>query len=158
MAHQMKTAISRVRQEIIRLEQARGPHVQALLELRDALLRGSFVSLRRKCGKPTCHCVEGEGHPAKYLSIKEGGRTRLIYVGAGEEVRVAEAVARYRFFRKNRVELVRLSGLLLQLLDRLEQALTQPPPPRRCKERTATPRKRTSSSRSISDDDDSPNR
>jgi hypothetical protein len=129
----MKPDVSRLRQDILRVEASRAPHVQALLEIRDALLRGSFVTLHRKCGKPSCHCADGDGHPGKYLSIKEGGRTRLIYVGAGDELRVAEGVARQRAFRQSRAELVRLSDLVLQLLGHLERALTQPPPtkPRR---------------------------
>lgn len=124
----MKTDVSRLRQDILRVEASRAPHVQTLVAIRDAILRGSFVTLHRKCGKPTCHCADGGGHPAKYLSIKEGGRTRLIYVGAGDELQVAEGVARQRAFRQSRAELVRLSNLVLELVDRLEQALTQPPP------------------------------
>lgn len=127
----MKTDLSRLRQEILRVEEARAPIVDMLLEVRDALLRGSFVTLRRKCGKASCHCAEGEGHPAKYLSIKQGGRTRLIYVGAADELRVADATRRYRSFRESRAALAKLSGLVLELIDRLEQALTETPEPAR---------------------------
>jgi hypothetical protein len=145
----MKTDLSRLRQEILRVEEARGPIVRMLLDVRDALLRGSFVTLRRKCGKASCHCADGEGHPAKYLSIKQGGRTRLIYVGAGDELRVAEGTKRYRAFRESRAALVRLSSLVLELIDRLEQALTEAPAPPRTK---LARRKSTRSGTKRSDD------
>jgi hypothetical protein len=137
----MKRDLSRLRQDILRVEASRVPLVQALLGIREAILRGSFVTLHRKCGKPTCHCASGGGHPAKYLSIKKAGRTRLIYVGAGDELRVAEGVARQRAFRQSRAELARLSSLVLQLVDDLEQALTQPPPTR-SSSRVRVPKKR----------------
>jgi hypothetical protein len=34
------------------------------------IVRGSLVTRYRRCGKPTCHCVKGEGHgPAHYLVV-----------------------------------------------------------------------------------------
>jgi len=95
--------------------------------------RGSFVTLRRKCGKPTCHCADGEGHPAKYLSLSEEGKTRLVYVGSAEELGVAETSGRYREFRGNRAELAKLSQQVLKLIDELEARLVirEPRPPRR---------------------------
>jgi hypothetical protein len=128
MAYQMKPDASRLRQEILRAEEARAPHVRALLSVRDPLRRGSFVVLRRKCGKPTCHCNEGEGHPAKYLSLKESGRTRMIYVGPGEEMAVAEGNGRYRSFREHRAAMAKLSKEVLNLINALEDSLALPSP------------------------------
>jgi hypothetical protein len=127
-AYQMKQNASRLRQEILGAEEARAPHVRALLAVRDPLRRGSFVVLRRKCGKPTCHCVEGEGHPAKYLSLKESGRTRMIYVGPGKEMSIAEGNGRYRSFRDHRAALAKLSKEVLELINALEDALALPDP------------------------------
>jgi hypothetical protein len=128
MAYQMKRDPSRLRQEILRLEESRAPHVQALLETREPMRRGSFVTLHRKCGKPTCHCAVGEGHPAKYLSLKDGGRTRLVYVGSAEEISVAETNGRYRRFRGHRATIAKLSKEVLALILRLEAALVLPDP------------------------------
>ena len=124
----MKPDASRLRQEILRAEEARVPHVRALLAVRDTLLRGSFVVLHRKCGKPTCHCSEGEGHPAKYLSLKESGRTRMIYIGPGEEMAVAEGNKRYRTFREHRAAMAKLSKEVLNLINALDDALALPNP------------------------------
>lgn len=128
MAYQMKRDPSRLRQEILRLEEARAPHIRAILEAREPMRRGSFVTLHRKCGKPTCHCADEKGHPAKYLSLKDGGRTRLVYVGPAEEVAFAETNGRYRRFRGNRATVAKLSKEVLSLINRLEAALVLPDP------------------------------
>jgi len=50
------------------------------------LLRGSLITLSRRCGKPNCHCRDGEPHPpppsrtaspAEPSSSPSGGRTSL---------------------------------------------------------------------------------
>ena len=43
-------------------------------------MRGSLVTRYRRCGKPTCHCVKGEGHgPAHYLVVTlKPGKTEQI--------------------------------------------------------------------------------
>jgi len=62
----------------------------------EEVLRGSVVVRSLRCGKPSCHCAEGEGHPATYLSVTHaGGRTEQISLPA-ELVAVAErGVAHY---------------------------------------------------------------
>lgn len=131
-AWQMKRDSSRLRQEIQRAEQQRAPHIEALLGVREALRAGSLVTLHRRCGKPTCHCVKGEGHPAKYLSLKEAGKTRLVYVGAAEDMAMTEGNGRYREFRRHRAAITQLSKETLRLVDELGRALTAPAPkPRR---------------------------
>jgi len=63
------------------------------------MLQGSLVTLYRKCGKKGCRCERGEKHgPAYYLSYKEGGVTRMVYIPVSrlEEVKKAmEAFSRY---------------------------------------------------------------
>ena len=110
------------------MEETRAPHIRALLEAREPMRRGSFVTLHRKCGKPTCHCADDMGHPAKYLSLKNAGRTRLVYVGPAEEVAFAETNSRYRRFRDNRTTIAKLSKEVLSLIRRLEVALVLPDP------------------------------
>ena len=31
----------------------------------------------RRCGKPTCHCAEGQGHPQWQLTYMERGKKRV---------------------------------------------------------------------------------
>lgn len=45
----------------------------------EEVLRGSILRRTLRCGKPGCHCAEGDGHPAVYLSVTfPGGRTEQI--------------------------------------------------------------------------------
>jgi len=41
------------------------------------LLPGSLTLSTTRCGKPTCHCAEGEGHPAGTLTFMSGGKRRV---------------------------------------------------------------------------------
>ena len=46
-------------------------------------MRGSVFARRVRCGKPSCHCARGQGHPATYLSVTfAGGRTEQISLPA----------------------------------------------------------------------------
>jgi hypothetical protein len=49
----------------------------------EGVLRGSVVVRSLRCGKPSCHCAEGDGHRATYLSVTHaGGRTEQISLPA----------------------------------------------------------------------------
>ena len=76
---------------------ARRRRILAKLPSLEEVLRGSVIVRSLRCGKPGCHCAEGEGHPATYLSVTlAGGRTEQISLPA-ELVPVAErGVAAYR--------------------------------------------------------------
>ena len=78
------------------------------------LLRGSLVTMQRVCGKPGCHCAQGEKHVSLYLSIRVGKRRKLIYVPHELEERVREWV-------QSSQEIDRLLGLVSQSC--LEQLL-----------------------------------
>jgi hypothetical protein len=38
------------------------------------LLPGSLSQVQIRCGKPTCHCAAGDGHPAWYFSFMADGK------------------------------------------------------------------------------------
>ena len=47
------------------------------------VMAGSLQDQRRRCGKEGCRCTRGELHgPYLYLSLRVGGRTRMLYVPA----------------------------------------------------------------------------
>ena len=119
---------SRARQLLRETEEKRRPHVETLLGS-DVHVEGSFVTLGRKCGKPTCRCATGDKHFSKFLSRSEGGKTRLTYVPAADEVEVAQKAERYRRLRQARAELMKLSAVTAALSDELQRALVQPYPP-----------------------------
>ena len=63
----------------------------------EAVLRGSVVVRVLRCGKPGCHCAEGEGHRATYLSVTHaGGRTEQISLPAALVPQALRGVAAYR--------------------------------------------------------------
>ena len=61
------------------------------------LLRGSLVTLRRRCGKPSCRCADGEQlHETPALSYSDGGRTRVLTLTEADVPAVTAALDRYR--------------------------------------------------------------
>src|SRR5260370_9095594 len=40
------------------------------------LLPGSLIMSRTRCGKPTCHCAQGEGHEAWTFTFMSDGKQR----------------------------------------------------------------------------------
>ena len=64
----------------------------------DALisLRGSLIVLRRKCGKPNCHCAQGQPHTTPALSFSQKGKTRILTLTQAELPAVRRALNHYR--------------------------------------------------------------
>src|SRR4051794_37309159 len=45
------------------------------------MLAGSLVQIRKHCGQPSCHCLNGGPlHTAHHLTFKAQGKTRTVYV------------------------------------------------------------------------------
>ncbi len=60
------------------------------------LLRGSFYKRSIRCGKPTCRCARGPGHPVAYLSVTlPGPRTEQVTVPPHLRPLVRRWVANY---------------------------------------------------------------
>lgn len=124
----MKADVSRLRQHLLQAEESRADSVQAILQEQGPLRSGSLVTVLRKCGKPTCHCAKGEGHPTTYLSTKQDGKTRMVYVSADCMETVTRQAQGYRRLRKHRARLAQLARESLQIIDRLEDALSTEQP------------------------------
>lgn len=61
------------------------------------MLRGSLVTLRRRCGKASCRCADGgQRHEAPALSYSDHGRTRVVMLAESDVAAVAAALERYR--------------------------------------------------------------
>lgn len=63
------------------------------------MVRGSLFTLRRRCGKPNCHCVDGEGHESPALAFPQAGRTKTITLAAADVEEVRAALERYNTAR-----------------------------------------------------------
>ena len=61
------------------------------------LARGSVLVHRHRCGKPSCHCADGEHlHESVVLSYSEAGRTRFLMLPPERVAAVRAATDRYR--------------------------------------------------------------
>ena len=43
-------------------------------------LAASLVQIAKHCGRPGCRCQRGEKHVGNYITYKEKGKTRTVYV------------------------------------------------------------------------------
>lgn len=60
------------------------------------LLRGSIISLRRRCGKNQCRCAAGQPHETPALSYSLQGRTHIQTLSPDLLPHVRKALTRYR--------------------------------------------------------------
>jgi len=123
LAYQMKLNKSQLKLKLRGIEDARQEHVQSILQEQGPIRSGSLVGINRKCGKPNCRCTAGHLHPTTYLSSKEDGKTRMVYIPATVEAVVTQQTQRYRYLRQHRSSLVKLGQQALELIDQLQEAL-----------------------------------
>lgn len=61
------------------------------------LVRGSLVTLRRRCGKPSCYCADGvQLHANPALTYSQDGKTRIVALREADVPAVEAALERYR--------------------------------------------------------------
>jgi hypothetical protein len=63
------------------------------------MVRGSLFTLRRRCGKPSCHCANESGHESPALAYPEGGRTKTMTLSSADVEEVRGALERYNAAR-----------------------------------------------------------
>lgn len=81
----------------------------------DRLLPGSLSQTRRRCGKPTCHCATGEGHPSWYLTFMVDGQKRVERIPAAWVADVRRRVEAGRQFKEAVAEMLAANAQLLVL-------------------------------------------
>jgi hypothetical protein len=92
---------------------------------REPLLPGSLYTLRRKCGKPTCHCSCGELHKSTVLSYRGQGKPRNLATTPEHLPALRAMTDHYRRCRQARAQLVRWQQQLLNIVDALQAARVQ---------------------------------
>lgn len=92
---------------------------------REPLLPGSLYTLRRKCGKPTCHCSRGELHESTVLSYRGQGKPRNLATTPEHLPALRDMTDHYRRCRQARAQLVRWQQQLLNIVDALQAARVQ---------------------------------
>lgn len=84
-------------------------------------VRGSVVVLRRPCTYAGCRlCKEGKRHPATYLSMKEKGRTKLLYLPQHIVPQAKRWVAEWRRLHELLQQMSRTNAQVLRLLGKRE--------------------------------------
>jgi hypothetical protein len=96
-------------------------HTLRRLQRSDPMVQGSFYLLRRRCGKPNCHCVSGPLHTTWVLTRSEQGKDRLYTVPPNERAQVRRWAAEYRRYQRARAVLVKRHLLLLTLVDQMAE-------------------------------------
>jgi len=119
---------SRLRQRLAEVGRQYHHQLEILLRERGPLIRGSFGTRARVCGRPNCRCADGQLHTSKYLTASDGGRVRQVHVPVSDELHVAEGVRRYRRFGQARARLAELVKAQLKLIDQIGLTLREPYP------------------------------
>jgi hypothetical protein len=82
----------------------------------EEVLRGSFLRREIRCGKPTCRCAKGPGHPIAYVTVTfPGGRTQQVTVPRDLARTVRLWISNYRRWWQAIEEVSAINRRLLQL-------------------------------------------
>lgn len=94
-------------------------------------LPGSLAVSHRRCGKPSCHCAKGDGHPFATLTFMAAGKKRVETIPADWLDVVRLRVQAGRKFKDTAAELLTINAELLVLArqQRRRPARGSAPPP-----------------------------
>lgn len=79
-----------------------------------AMTKGSLLYRKSVCGKASCRCAQGEGHPTLCLVVREKGKQRQIFIPQQLHEVVRDWVARYQKVKEFQEELCQLYWERLQ--------------------------------------------
>jgi hypothetical protein len=120
----MNQQLSSLRAELLKTQQLLPSLLVDCFE-RQPILPGSLYTLRRKCGKPSCHCGRGQLHESTVLSYRGQGRPQNITPAPEHLESLRNLTEHYRRCRKARAQIVRWQKQLLKLVDELEAIRVQ---------------------------------
>lgn len=93
----------------------RARRLLARFQVPDDALPGSLALSYRRCGKPSCHCAAGDGHPLWTLTFMAGGKKRVETIPADWLDTIRPRVKAGRRFKQAAAELLLLNAELLVL-------------------------------------------
>lgn len=105
---------------------AKGDVASRLRQQKHALLRrvsgipadalpGSLALTHRRCGKPTCRCAQGDGHPLWLLTFMVDGQKRVEWIPAEWVAQIQPLVDQGRAFKEAVAEVFAANAQLLAL-------------------------------------------
>jgi hypothetical protein len=72
-------------------DRAARSQLHQLLERADALVHGSLIRMRRRCGNPNCRCAtQDQKHESWYLGITQQRKTRMKHISKDKEPAVRQ--------------------------------------------------------------------
>ena len=89
--------------------------LMARFRIPDDALPGSLALSHRRCGKPSCHCADGKGHPLWTLTFMAGGKKRVEHIPADWIDSVRPQVEAGRHFKEAAAEVLVVNAELLAL-------------------------------------------
>ncbi len=109
--------------ELRRWEERRRGILEDLVRSRN-LAVGTVSWVDRKCGKPSCHCVEGVGHRQMQFLFKDAeGRRRCKLIRKADWERMLQASRRYAAYRRGLKELQAIQIREHEILVALKESL-----------------------------------
>jgi hypothetical protein len=87
----------------------------APLQIPPDALPGSLALTHRRCGKPSCHCADGQGHPLWLLTFMRQGQKQVQPIPADWVESVRQQVEAGREFRQAVAEILGINAELLAL-------------------------------------------
>ena len=104
----------------------------ARFQLPGDALPGSLALSHRRCGKASCHCADGTGHPLWTLTFMASGKKRVENIPADWLDIIRPRVKAGRRFKDTAAELLLINAELLTLAQkqrRRPSSRPAPPPP-----------------------------
>ena len=93
----------------------RARQLMTRFHLPDDALPGSLALSHRRCGKPSCHCADGEGHPLWTLTFMSAGKKRVESIPADWLDAIRPRVEAGRHFKEAAAERLLINAELLVL-------------------------------------------
>lgn len=81
----------------------------------ESALPGSLALTHRRCGKPTCHCATGQGHPMWSLTFMVNGKKRVERIPDDWTEELRPLVEQGREYKKAVAEVFAINAQLLAL-------------------------------------------
>ena len=108
----------------------RARRLLARFHLPQDALPGSLAVSHRRCGKPSCHCAMGDGHPFATLTFMLDGKKRVETIPADWLDFVRPRLEAGQKFKKTAAELLAINAELLVLArqQRRQRSRSSPPP------------------------------
>jgi hypothetical protein len=115
---------SQIRQRLLQIPNEIAAQIEVLVRPRH-LFRGYLYDSPRRCGKPSCHCADGDLHPAWVVATKIDQRQTTRSVSGPLQRRLSKLSTNYRNFRQAQKQIRQLHREAMALTIELENLLAE---------------------------------